>query len=311
MTRAGGMRWSLLLLLGVLDAGAQNLVQNAGFASDLGGWTVLPGPNYSVGWDGTQGNSAPGSASVDLTSSAGLADLFFLRQCVPATGSTAYDVGGSFRFPGSAATTPVGALFIQCFSDLSCGAQLPGGAVFGLSTGGSPADTWVTSTYAKGLTTPAATVAVRIYLRFSTFAAGTARGWYDDLTFAASPLDYFTLPPCRAVDTRDLGALIGGPVLRGQETRPFAVTGTCGVPSTAKAVSINMAVTQSTAAGHLRLFSAAQAAPSVSSINYVAGQTRANNALISLDPSGAMAAFVAQPAGTTVHLIIDINGYFE
>ena len=52
-------------------------------------------------------------------------------------------------------------------------------------------------------------------------------------------------------------------------------------------------------------------APTVSSINYVAGQTRANNAVVPLNASGAMAAFVGQPAGTTVHLIVDVNGYFQ
>ena len=36
-----------------------------------------------------------------------------------------------------------------------------------------------------------------------------------------------------------------------------------------------------------------------------------NNAVIPLDASGAMAVFVGQPAGTTVDLIVDVNGYFE
>jgi len=125
-------------------------------------------------------------------------------------------------------------------------------------------------------------------------------------------LDYFTLPPCRVVDTRGGGGVpIGGPVLQGQETRVLAVAGNCGIPATAKAISINLAVTQSTAAGHLRLLPAGQAMPNVSSINYAAGQTRANNAIVSLDFSGHLAAFVGQPTGTTVHLIIDVNGYFE
>ena len=51
--------------------------------------------------------------------------------------------------------------------------------------------------------------------------------------------------------------------------------------------------------------------PTVSSINYSAGQTRGNNAVVTLDASGQMAAFVGQLAGTTVHLIVDVNGYFE
>jgi len=127
---------------------------------------------------------------------------------------------------------------------------------------------------------------------------------------AAAGQDYFTVAPCRVVDTRG-GAPIGGPALQGQETRTLAVAGNCDIPSTAKAVSINLAVTQPTATGNVRLFPSGQAVPTVSSINYAAAQTRGNNAIIPLNASGEMAAFVAQPAGTTVHLIIDVNGYFE
>jgi uncharacterized repeat protein (TIGR01451 family) len=123
-------------------------------------------------------------------------------------------------------------------------------------------------------------------------------------------LDFFTLVPCRVVDTRG-GAPIGGPVLQGQQTRIFAVVGHCDIPPTAKALSINVTATQPGATGHVRLFPAGLVVPTVSTINYSAGQTRANNAIIPLNPSGDMAAFVGQPSGTTVHLIIDVNGYFE
>ncbi len=121
---------------------------------------------------------------------------------------------------------------------------------------------------------------------------------------------YFTVAPCRVVDTRG-GALVGGPALLGQQTRTLAVAGNCAIPVTAKAVSVNLAVTQPTAAGNVRLFPAGQAVPTVSSINYAPGQTRGNNAIVQLAPTGAIAAFVGQPAGTTVHLILDVNGYFE
>ena len=123
-------------------------------------------------------------------------------------------------------------------------------------------------------------------------------------------LDYFTLTPCRVVDTRG-GAPVGGPALQGQETRTLPVAGNCFIPLTAKALSVNVTVTQASAAGNVRLFPAGQALPLVSTINYVVGLTRANNAVVPLSASGAMAAYAEQPPGTTVHLIIDVNGYFE
>ena len=123
-------------------------------------------------------------------------------------------------------------------------------------------------------------------------------------------LNYFTINPCRVVDTRG-GAPIGGPVLQAQQTRTLAVAGNCAIPASAKAISINLAVTQPTATGNVRLFPAGQPVPTISSINYSTGQTRGNNSVVPLSALGQMAAFVGQPAGTTVHLIIDVNGYFE
>jgi len=48
----------------------------------------------------------------------------------------------------------------------------------------------------------------------------------------------------------------------------------------------------------------------VSSINYVAGQTRANNAIAPLNGLGELAVRCSQASGTA-HFILDVNGYFE
>jgi hypothetical protein len=129
-----------------------------------------------------------------------------------------------------------------------------------------------------------------------------------DLTCAGEPpptsLSFFTVAPCRAADTR----LEGGPVAAGAD-RPFAIAGSCAVPITARAVSLNLTVTQPTAQGNVRLFPAGGAAPLASTVNYVAGQTRANNAVIGLGVDGKVTAR-CQPSGAT-HLILDVNGYFE
>jgi hypothetical protein len=123
-------------------------------------------------------------------------------------------------------------------------------------------------------------------------------------------VSYFTLTPCRVVDTRG-GAPVPGPALVGQTTRSLTLAGSCGIPAAAKAVSITLTVTQPTAGGNLRLFPSGTPVPFVASINYSAGQTRGNNAVVPLSVGGAIDAFAAQPGGTTVHLIVDVNGYFE
>ena len=50
--------------------------------------------------------------------------------------------------------------------------------------------------------------------------------------------------------------------------------------------------------------------PSSSALNYGAGQTRANNAVLSLNGAGSLAVLCEQQSGQ-VHFILDVNGYFE
>jgi hypothetical protein len=118
-----------------------------------------------------------------------------------------------------------------------------------------------------------------------------------------------TLAPCRVVDTRNATGPLGGPALSANAVRDFVMWGHCGVPSSATAVSINVTITQPSAAGSVR-FSPGCAPLGVSAISYGAGQTRANNAVLGLGPNGELTANAVQASGT-VQLIIDINGYFQ
>jgi hypothetical protein len=119
-------------------------------------------------------------------------------------------------------------------------------------------------------------------------------------------LDFYTVTPCRLIDTR---LLADGPALAAGEERAYVLSGRCAIPPEARALSVNVAVTQATAAGNLRLYPADAALPTVSSINYSGGQTRGNNGVVSLSPTGAMKVKCAQAVGS-VHLILDVNGYF-
>lgn len=122
--------------------------------------------------------------------------------------------------------------------------------------------------------------------------------------------DFFTIAPCRLLDTRNATGDYGGPALVAGQDRTFVAAGTCGIPATATAVSVNVTVTAPTIAGNLRLYPAGQPLPLVSTVNYAAGQTRANNAVVPLDASGAFTIRCAQASGTA-HAIVDVNGYFE
>jgi len=124
------------------------------------------------------------------------------------------------------------------------------------------------------------------------------------------PTAFYTLEPCRLLDTRVAAGTYGGPALVAGGDRVFPLFGRCGIPSTARAVSVNLTVAQPTAQGNLRLYPAGTPLPLVSSVNYVPGQTRGNNAVVPLNGLGEMAVRCSQASGTA-HVILDVNGYFE
>jgi hypothetical protein len=124
--------------------------------------------------------------------------------------------------------------------------------------------------------------------------------------------EFFTVSPCRLIDTRNPTGPLSGPALQAGATRVFVVTGVCGIPASAKALSVNLTATEASAAGDLRLVPGDQVLlPTVSAINFSAGQTRANNAvaLLAFDASGSLK--VTNASTHKVHLILDVNGYFQ
>jgi subtilisin family serine protease len=121
---------------------------------------------------------------------------------------------------------------------------------------------------------------------------------------------FYSLAPCRLVDTRGVPGDTGGPALQAGAIRAFPAAGLCEILPTARAISVNVTITQPTMAGQLTLFPSSAVVPTASTVNYGAGQTRANNAVILLDEFGNFDVRCGQLAGT-VHLIVDVNGYFD
>jgi len=127
------------------------------------------------------------------------------------------------------------------------------------------------------------------------------------------PTGFYTLTPCRVADTRNPISAWGGPALAANSTRIFPVTGLCDVPPSATAVAINVTVVGATDQGNLRLYAAGGSAPTSSSINFSVGQTRANNAIVTLGTDGQIAVRCDMPAGSTGHtdFVFDVVGYFQ
>jgi uncharacterized repeat protein (TIGR03803 family) len=123
---------------------------------------------------------------------------------------------------------------------------------------------------------------------------------------AGSAVLFYTVSPCRLLDTR-----FSTPIEPG-ETRIIPLWGGwCWIPFEATSVSANLAVTEPTADGYLTIYPADAVQPLASTLDFTAGQTRANNAIqrLAADGSGAIKVFNGS-LGTT-HVIIDVNGYFQ
>ncbi len=151
----------------------------------------------------------------------------------------------------------------------------------------------------------------RLSKRFSSsvFWVLTAAMFYALPLQAQSGENFFTVTPCRAVDTRDPNGPWGGPALIAGASRTFQLANRCGITATTRTVAVNITITEGTAPGHLTLYPPDAALPATSNINYRAGQTRANNAILRLGSTGDVAVFCGQGSGT-VHFILDVVGYF-
>jgi hypothetical protein len=131
---------------------------------------------------------------------------------------------------------------------------------------------------------------------------------------AAGPYQFFTLAPCRVVDTRNPTGPLGGPSLAGGATRSFPITGTCGIPSTAKAVVFNVAVVGPTGSGNMRIWPYNTTMPLVSTINFDAGEPAiANGAIAPLttNPTANISVYLQTGPGTHADLVLDVTGYFQ
>ena len=155
------------------------------------------------------------------------------------------------------------------------------------------------------------------FVAFTSSSTDLVAGDFNDATDAflyINPLpdgrDFHTLTPCRVLDTRQPQ---DGPALVSGQAEILSLHGICGIPATAKAVAVNITVTQPTGAGHLSFAPGDLGDPAASTINFSPGQTRANNAILplALNGTGTLRVSPAVTGNGSVHVILDVVGYFE
>jgi glucose/arabinose dehydrogenase len=147
--------------------------------------------------------------------------------------------------------------------------------------------------------------AVSIYASDSTHVVADINGYFA--APGSGGLNFFPLAACRVADTRNASGPLGGPMLAGGAARSFPIAGSCGLPSTAGAYTLNLTVVPPGPLGYLTAWPTGQPQPLVSTLNDPDGVPLANGAIIQSGTGGAISVFVTNPT----HLVIDTSGYFQ
>lgn len=129
--------------------------------------------------------------------------------------------------------------------------------------------------------------------------------------WAAGPLKFYAVTPCRLVDTRSSP---GAPIDSGA-VFSFQVIGTCGVPLSATAVFITVTSVSPTAGGFIVVYPNPGYPPATSTLNVDAGEyALANGMIVGLgtDPARQLNATYGTCCGPgpTTHLAVDVMGYY-
>jgi len=138
-------------------------------------------------------------------------------------------------------------------------------------------------------------------------------GYFVDAASHPSALAFFTLPPCRVVDTRYAGGSLGPPSMVAWNLRSFPIlASSCNIPTTAQAYSLNYTAVPKFGVpiGFLSTWPTtapdAMPVPWVSTLNVPTGAVTANAAIVPAGQNGAIS--VLATSGSDI--VIDINGYF-
>ena len=135
----------------------------------------------------------------------------------------------------------------------------------------------------------------------NTQASGTAT---PDLAVPNCAGRAIAMDPTRFLDTR----ISPGRVAAGKSVS-FRVAGVRGVPANASAVAVNLTVTSPTSYGVITAHASGTNKPGTSNLNYVAGQTVSNLAMVPLGADGRLT--LTNTSSGSAHLIVEVSAYFH
>ena len=285
----------------------QNLLQNPDFDVDVSDWSNHCGATYcyTMTWSSQDADGSPTSGSALITAVQGGPE----QAIFPVFEGVNYDFGAAVRsgeVAGSTARVSV-SWYTAYVGGGSCGSSLLREDTTLSGGGGTWARVAATSTAPKGAR------CARVQLIVAAGPGFPGSTYLDDVFFTRQNTtgSFYTVTPCRIIDTRTPDGAFGGPAFAPLSTRTFAIPGNCEVPVDATAVAANLTVTNATGAGHFIVYAAGTPQPSTSTLNFSSRQTRANNAILTLGVSGQITVFCTLPFGGTADLVLDVAGYFQ
>jgi hypothetical protein len=277
--------------------------------------TTTTGGTPTFAWTITGGTITSATDTASITYTAGASGNVVLR-------ATAYKNFASFPVGGVGITDTKTVTIVTCVAPVIStqpqSVAVPTGTGVTLSVGatGTPLNfQWfigtsgVTTTPIGGATSASVSVApsstTTYWVRVSN-SCGTVDSASATVTVQAiAAANFFLLSPCRILDTR------GGTPVPANGVMNLVVTGKCGVAAGATSAAVNVTVVSPAIGGLVTLYPgpANTVKPVVSTINYTAGRTLANNARITVGVDGSINIFNA--AGTPLDFLIDVAGYFK
>ncbi|MCL4448382.1 MAG: IPT/TIG domain-containing protein [Actinobacteria bacterium] len=171
------------------------------------------------------------------------------------------------------------------------GQTVPNAVVVPLSTGSSPGEISIYNFYGN------TDVTVDVTGYFSTSTTGVS---------------FVGTAPYRACDTRD-ATMVGyatpcsGSPLVSSTPLTLSLAGIGPIPSNAKAVVVNVTAINPTASGYITVWPEGLSQPTVSNLNFVAGEVVANSVTVALSASGDISIGLYQGSA---NLVVDVTGWY-
>ena len=279
-------------------------------------------PPYTLDVDSPQidsaNSAAPGMLGTDLY---GYPCTIDPVVTVTGAGSPAYCSRGavqqSYTTSVTASAAPTGALSVNLSSAMAQ-TSLIEGVTYDVRPAPTPAVSYVigwgdgtSSAPIAGSATSATTAMTHTYARIGTYTITDTAQLTDGTTttttaaFTTAGSGYTAIGPTRMLDTRYGTGAAKAKVAAGKSVT-LQLAGIDGIPAGVTAVALNLTATDTTGNGYLA------AAPtgsgeSTSNLNYLAGQTVANSAIVPV-ADGSITIFNSGAGSADV--IADVSGYF-